>query len=248
MAFGIRVRNALRAEPRSVKLSSLVGAGGLWYGFGKMIAEMWVNYGGCWAVILISNLQINRRAGPGIGGSSDAGVWPLRVGISFGSDDDLRQTFRGRLTEVIDQAQHFAALGPAGGGGTSSDVTQSFREGLDGTEREREVEVFNPHHIALTCSQYSCWHKKAPDEQNVGTKTMIKRVGEWLVFINERALIVLLDSVVTVVFSERPRLRGQGAFLALARTCSTLSTSSTRRNHGCTISRLPTEQSRSPLG
>lgn len=39
-AFGTRVRNALRAEPRSVKLSSLVGAGGLWYGFGKMIMEM----------------------------------------------------------------------------------------------------------------------------------------------------------------------------------------------------------------
>lgn len=38
--FGARVRNALRAEPRSVKLSSLVGAGGLWYGFGKMIMDM----------------------------------------------------------------------------------------------------------------------------------------------------------------------------------------------------------------
>lgn len=170
------------------------------------------------------------------------------MGISFGSDNDLQQTFRGRLTEVIDQAQHFAALGPAGGGGTSGDVTQSFREGLDGTEREREVEVFNPHHIALMCSQYSCWHKKAPDEQNVGTKTTIKRADEWVVFINEGlALIVLLDLVVIGVFSEQPRLRRPGAFLALARTCNTLSTSGARRNHGCTISRLPIEQSRSPL-
>jgi GINS complex subunit 3 len=38
--FGTRVRNALKAEPRSVKLSNLVGAGGLWYGFGKMIMDM----------------------------------------------------------------------------------------------------------------------------------------------------------------------------------------------------------------
>ncbi|KAH0839668.1 hypothetical protein J3R83DRAFT_589 [Lanmaoa asiatica] len=73
--FGTRVRNALRAEPRSVKLSSLVGAGGLWYGFGKMIME------------ILSEEQ----------------------GIELGMV--LTQTFRGRLTEVIDQAQHFAALG-----------------------------------------------------------------------------------------------------------------------------------------
>lgn len=38
---------------------------------------------------------------------------------------------------MIDQAQHFAALGPAGGG-QSADVAQTFREGLDGTERECE--------------------------------------------------------------------------------------------------------------
>jgi len=38
--FGARVRNALKAEARSVRLSSLVGAGGLWYGFGKMIMDM----------------------------------------------------------------------------------------------------------------------------------------------------------------------------------------------------------------
>lgn len=38
--FGTRVRNALKAEPRSVKLSNLVGAGGLWYGFGKMVMDI----------------------------------------------------------------------------------------------------------------------------------------------------------------------------------------------------------------
>jgi GINS complex subunit 3 len=52
-----------------------------------------------------------------------------------------QQTFRQRLVEVIDQAQHFAALGPAGGGGSTGDSTQSFREGLDGTERECECPV-----------------------------------------------------------------------------------------------------------
>ena len=38
--FQQRVRNALTAEARSVKLSGLVGSGGLWYGFGKMIVQL----------------------------------------------------------------------------------------------------------------------------------------------------------------------------------------------------------------
>lgn len=42
-AFGPRVRNALNAEPHSVRLSNLVGAGGLWYGFGKTIMDMLVS-------------------------------------------------------------------------------------------------------------------------------------------------------------------------------------------------------------
>jgi hypothetical protein len=53
------------------------------------------------------------------------------------------QTFKDRVVEVIDQAQHFAVLGPAGtaggsggGGGGSGDAAQAFREGLDVTERE----------------------------------------------------------------------------------------------------------------
>lgn len=42
-AFGSRVRNALKAEPCSVRLSTLVGAGNLWYGFGKTIMDMWAS-------------------------------------------------------------------------------------------------------------------------------------------------------------------------------------------------------------
>ena len=52
------------------------------------------------------------------------------------------QTFRNRLVEVIDQAQHFAALGPAGGGGQSGDTALTFREGLEVTERERESQFY----------------------------------------------------------------------------------------------------------
>ncbi|KAJ7117393.1 hypothetical protein C8R43DRAFT_1037497 [Mycena crocata] len=97
-AFGSKVRNALKAEPCSVRLSSLVGAGGLWYGFGKTVMEM-----------LVDKNQMSEL---------------------------LTNTFRKRLVEVIDQAQHFAALGPAGGVGPTGDSAQSFREGLDATERE----------------------------------------------------------------------------------------------------------------
>jgi GINS complex subunit 3 len=48
------------------------------------------------------------------------------------------QTFKDRLVEVIDQAQHFAAIGMSGGGSATGDAAAAFREGLDGTERERE--------------------------------------------------------------------------------------------------------------
>ncbi|KAF8076185.1 hypothetical protein FPV67DRAFT_1604787 [Lyophyllum atratum] len=99
-AFGPRVRNALKAEPRSVRLAGLVGAGGLWYGFGKAIVD------------ILAEEQANEIA------------------------EVLTKTFRARLIEVIDQAQHFAALGPVGAGGASGDTAQLFREGLDSTERE----------------------------------------------------------------------------------------------------------------
>jgi len=98
--FGSRVRNALKAEACSVRLSNLVGAGGFWYGFGKTIME------------ILSEDQAN--------------------GIS----EMLTKAFRSRLLEVVDQAQHFAALGQVGAGGSSGNSSQLFREGLDVTERE----------------------------------------------------------------------------------------------------------------
>lgn len=45
--FQARVRNALNAEARSVKLSNLVGQGGLWYGLGRMIMKMCAGFRGC---------------------------------------------------------------------------------------------------------------------------------------------------------------------------------------------------------
>jgi len=98
--FSSRVRNALNAEAKSVRLSALVGAGGLWYGFGKIIMR------------LLDDVPANEIS------------------------ELLTKTFRNRLVEVIDQAQHFAALGPAGGGGQSGDAALTFREGLEVTERE----------------------------------------------------------------------------------------------------------------
>ncbi|KAJ7591216.1 hypothetical protein C8J56DRAFT_1163225 [Mycena floridula] len=99
--FGPKVRNALNAEARSVRLSNLVGAGGLWYGFGKTITSM------------LDDEQANEIS------------------------NVLIKTFKDRLVDVVDQAQHFAALGPVGGGGgATGDTAQAFREGLDSTERE----------------------------------------------------------------------------------------------------------------
>jgi GINS complex subunit 3 len=67
---------------------------------------------------------------------SDVQIGPVLT--IFLSHTVFSQTFRNRLVEVIDQAQHFAALGPAGGGGQSGDTALTFREGLEVTERERE--------------------------------------------------------------------------------------------------------------
>ncbi|KAH8106057.1 GINS complex, Psf3 component [Cristinia sonorae] len=87
--FSSRVRNALNAEARSVKLTSLVGQGGMCL-------------------------------------NDDPAVEMSNV---------LVKTFRARLTEIIDQAQHFASIG-ASTAGNSGDQGMAFREGLDGTERE----------------------------------------------------------------------------------------------------------------
>ncbi|KAI0751281.1 GINS complex Psf3 component [Daedaleopsis nitida] len=97
--FSARVRNALNAEPKSVRLSALVGQGGLWYGFGRMIMR------------LLNNIPAEELS------------------------KILTETFRARLPEVVDQAQHFASLhGTAGSGGDAT--IAAFREGMDGTERE----------------------------------------------------------------------------------------------------------------
>ncbi|KAI0723463.1 GINS complex, Psf3 component [Earliella scabrosa] len=100
--FSARVRNALNAEPKSVRLSALVGQGGPWYGFGRMIMRLL---------------------------NDEAAAELSKV---------LTETFRARLPEVIDQAQHFASLhGTAGGASRGGDATiAAFREGMDGTERE----------------------------------------------------------------------------------------------------------------
>ncbi|KAH6915160.1 hypothetical protein BKA70DRAFT_1258171 [Coprinopsis sp. MPI-PUGE-AT-0042] len=61
--------------------------------------------------------------------------------LSEGQGNDISKmmanAFKKRVVELVDQAQHFAALGAGGSGGSSSDgSTQSFRQGLDITERE----------------------------------------------------------------------------------------------------------------
>ena len=53
----------------------------------------------------------------------------------------MTKAFKGRVVELVDQAQHFAAIGPGGAGGSGSDVAASFREGLDATERESECTI-----------------------------------------------------------------------------------------------------------
>ena len=48
------------------------------------------------------------------------------------------QTFKERLPDIMDQAQHFGALGVGAGGSGGGQAGEGFREGLDGTERESE--------------------------------------------------------------------------------------------------------------
>ncbi|OCH93561.1 GINS complex, Psf3 component [Obba rivulosa] len=100
--FSARVRSALNAEARSVRLSNLVGQAGLWYGFGRMIMRL------------------------------------LNDDVAKEMSDVLVKTFRDRLPEVIDQAQHFASVhaSSADSGVGGDNATMLFREGLDGTERE----------------------------------------------------------------------------------------------------------------
>ncbi|KAJ4472294.1 hypothetical protein J3R30DRAFT_3524280 [Lentinula aciculospora] len=127
--FSNKVRNALRAEPRSVRLSNLVGAGTGWYVFGKTIMDML---------------------------GDEQGVEMSEM---------LVATFKGRLVDVIDQAQHFAALGPVGGGGSGGvdSAPQMFREGLDTTERE----------LFVSAQESSRRMRKWYEEGNGGTKRVL---------------------------------------------------------------------------
>ncbi|KAF9821021.1 hypothetical protein IEO21_00998 [Rhodonia placenta] len=106
--FAARVRNALNAEARSVRLSSLVGQGGLWYGFGRMIMRL-----------------LNDAPAQEI---SDILVKAFRARLP--EIIDQAQHFA--------SVHAAAASGSGGGGnGLGSDeATMAFREGLDGTERE----------------------------------------------------------------------------------------------------------------
>ncbi|KAF8826557.1 hypothetical protein HHX47_DHR5000098 [Lentinula edodes] len=92
---------------------------------------------------------------------------------------EYRQTFKGRLVDVIDQAQHFAALGPVegGGGGGIDSAPQMFREGLDTTERERTYQEHVPNKrysslsLVFVLAQESARRmKKWYEESSGGTK------------------------------------------------------------------------------
>ena len=75
---------------------------------------------------------------------------------------------------MIDQAQHFAALGPAGRG-ESGDSALAFREGLEVTEREREsqITVVPIADYISGFGKYSHSRRKAQRRANSGTSLRI---------------------------------------------------------------------------
>ncbi|KAF9520366.1 hypothetical protein BS47DRAFT_1323888 [Hydnum rufescens UP504] len=115
-AVGYSVLKALSAEPRSVKLSSLVGGGGSWYKFGKEISEL------------------------------------LEEATSKDLTEALPKTFRARLVDLIDQAQHFDGTA---GSTSASGTGNEFREGLESTEREIFALAQNSAHLMKT------WHESS---------------------------------------------------------------------------------------
>jgi GINS complex subunit 3 len=137
--FAPRVKNALDAEPRSVRLSNLVGAGGLWYGFGRMVVRLWVTRGFASLPLLRLWSRLDEERGVEMSNL----FMTVRENRRFGGYffPHHLQTFRDRLTEIIDQAQHFAVSGQGVSGSVHDDAAAAFREGLDGTERERESPV-----------------------------------------------------------------------------------------------------------
>ncbi|KAF8709298.1 GINS complex protein, partial [Rhizoctonia solani] len=99
--YGQRVQRALKADTKNVKLAGLVGGTGLWYLFGRAIAEM------------LEDDQRNTLS------------------------KMLLDTFDMRLGDIYDQAVYFGA-GSGTRGGQGSDASEEFRQGLEGTERQRE--------------------------------------------------------------------------------------------------------------
>lgn len=71
----------------------------------------------------------------------------------------MTAAFHRRLPEIMDQGQHFAALGPAGGSSGTGDPAQAFREGLDGTERE----LFSV--MRASCRQTKEWYEEKNDQR-----------------------------------------------------------------------------------
>ncbi|TDL29469.1 GINS complex, Psf3 component, partial [Rickenella mellea] len=109
--FSQRVRNALNAEPRSVKLSGLVGSGGLWYGFGRMIMRQLDDYQAKEISDVLSKTFKERLVDVmdqahhfGSLGSSAAGV----VGGSGNAGEDFREGLDATERELFALAQESA--------------------------------------------------------------------------------------------------------------------------------------------
>ncbi|EPT03088.1 GINS complex Psf3 component [Fomitopsis schrenkii] len=109
--FSSRVRNALNAEARSVRLSGLVGQGGLWYGFGRMLMG------------LLNDIPAQEL--------SDVLTKTFRARLPEVIDQAHH------FASI--HAAAASSSGNSGGSITSDEATIAFREGLDGTEREMFV-------------------------------------------------------------------------------------------------------------
>jgi hypothetical protein len=169
-----------------VKLSNLVGQGGLWYGFGRMIMKLSVARFVS-KTARVPNLYCRLDDAPGNEISN------ILVKVCLASTNFLQvtrtlsnclQTFRARLTEVIDQAQHFASINASGGGTGQSDGTLAFREGLDGTERE--CRSFSRINLLLDqfpfLVQCSLWRRRVHEGRSSGMRRVTEGVGSWAMY------------------------------------------------------------------
>lgn len=89
----------------------------------------------------------------------------------------------------MDQAQHFGALGNHGGGAGDGQKGEDFREGLDGTERERERVLPISSEVRIHgVVQYSPWPKPMPNGRSSGTKVATRVVADINLFHLEQHL------------------------------------------------------------